>query len=179
MKDKKYHNKACCQGKCYCNMGQRVILVKRLQLTVDYWEYEKCNEYPAAPLNKEIRSTLSSMLSRKKIDKKLMNYLIKKKPQLGRFYLSPKIHERTLNVPGRPGVSNIRTVPENISAFLGFYLNPVVQTTPHIFENTRDFLSRLSYLQDIPENAILVSFDVVRLYPNIPHEEGIDLWKHF
>ena len=44
--------------------------------------YEKCNEFPAVQLNKEIRSTLSNMLSKKEIDKKVMNYLIKKKPQL-------------------------------------------------------------------------------------------------
>ena len=36
---------------------------------------------------------------------------------------------------------------------------------------------RLSYLQDIPENEILVSFDVVGLYPSIPHEEGIDIMR--
>ena len=38
--------------------------------------YEKCNEFPAVQLNKEIRPTLSSMLSKKEIDKKGMNYLI-------------------------------------------------------------------------------------------------------
>lgn len=66
-----------------------------------------------------------------------------------------------------------------ISAFLDFYLKSVVQTVPHILEVTRDFLRRWSYLQDIPENAILVSFDVVVLYPNIPHEEGIDIIRAF
>ena len=101
------------------------------------------------------------MLSKKEIDKKVMNYLIKKKPQLGRFYLLPKTHKRTFNVSGRPVVSNIGTSTENISAFIDFYLKPVVQTIPHILDDTRDFLSRLSYLQDMPENAILVSFDVV------------------
>ena len=59
--------------------------------------------------------------------------------------------------------------------FLIFIKKPVVQTIPHILEDTRDFLSRLSYLQNIQENAILVSFDVVELYPNIPYEEGIDI----
>ena len=128
-------------------------------------------------MNKEIRSTLSNMLSKKEIDKKVMNYLIKKKPQLWRFCILPKIHKRTLNVPGRSVVSNIGTATENITAFLDFYLKSVVQTIPHILEDTRDFLSRLSYLQDIPENEILVSFDVVGLYSNKPHEEGIDIMR--
>ena len=34
--------------------------------------YEKCNEFPAVQLNKEIRSILSSMLSKKEIDKKII-----------------------------------------------------------------------------------------------------------
>ena len=38
-----------------------------------------------------------------------MNYLIKKNPQIGQFYLSPKIHQRTFNVSGRLVVSNIGT----------------------------------------------------------------------
>ena len=40
-------------------------------------------------------------------------------------------------------------------------------------EDTRDCLSRLSYLQEILENVILASFDVVGLYLNIPNDEGL------
>lgn len=54
--------------------------------------HEKCNELAAVQLNNKIQGTLSSMLSKKEIDKKVMNYLIKKEPHLGRFYLLPKIH---------------------------------------------------------------------------------------
>lgn len=44
---------------------------------------EKCNEIQAVQLNTEIQSTLSIMLPKKDVDKKVMNYLIKKNPQLG------------------------------------------------------------------------------------------------
>ena len=115
----------------------------------------------------------------KGIDKKVMNYLIKKEAQLERFYLLPKIYRRTLNVPGGPVASNVGTATQNIFAFLDFYLIPIVQTIPHILEDTRYFLSGLCYLQDIPENAILVSFDAVGLYPNITHDKGIDIMRTF
>ena len=67
-----------------------------------------------------------------------MEYLIKKKPQLGRFYLLPKIHKTAFNVPGRPVISSNRTATENISALLDFYIymKPIVQTIPHILEDT-------------------------------------------
>ena len=36
------------------------------------------------------------MLRKKEIDKKLFNYLLVKNPQLGRFYLLPKIHKKKI-----------------------------------------------------------------------------------
>ena len=46
-------------------------------------------------------------------------------------------------------------------------------------EDTRDFLSKSSYLQDTPENAITVFFDMIVLYPKILYEEGIDIMRAF
>ena len=40
-------------------------------------------------------------------------------------------------------------------------------------------MSRLNELPEIPENAYLVSFDVVGLYARIPHEEGLEIIKYF
>ena len=71
------------------------------------------------------------------------------------------------------------TATENISAFFDFYLKSAVQTIPHILEDTRDFLSKSSYLQDTPENAIIVFFDMIVLYPKILYEEGIDIMRAF
>ena len=55
------------------------------------------------------------MLRKKEIDKKLCEYLCIKRPPLGRFYLLPKIHKRTKNVPGHPGLSNNGTTTETIN----------------------------------------------------------------
>ena len=82
--------------------------------------YEKCDQFQPEEPNKKIKSVLSRMLSRKEIDKKIIEYLIKKKPQLGRFYLLPKIHKRTFNVPGRPVISNNGTGRKTSLLFLLF-----------------------------------------------------------
>ena len=66
-----------------------------------------------------------------------------------------------------------------IYTYLEFYVKPVVETIPHIVEDTRDFLCRLNDLPEIPENAIIVTFDVVGLYPNIPHKERLEIMKNF
>ena len=83
-----------------------------------------------------------------------------------------------MNVPGRPVISNNWTATENISAFLDFRLKNTVSTTPHILEDTRDFLQRLNQIGDIPGNALLVLFNVVDLYPHIPHE-GVEIMRRF
>ena len=98
---------------------------------------------------------------------------------LGKFYLLSKIHKRTTSVPGRPVISNNSTVTENISAFLDFHLKPLVTKVPHSLEDTLDFLTRITEIKDIPGDALLVSFDVVGLYPHIPREESIEIMKKF
>ena len=62
------------------------------------------------------------MFNRKEISNKVRDHRLMKNPQLGRFYLLPKIHKRTSNVPGRPVISNNGIASENISAFLDFHL---------------------------------------------------------
>ena len=122
---------------------------------------------------------MRDMFNRKEINNKVRDYLIMKKPQLGKFYILPKILKRTSNVPRRPVISNNGTATENISAFLDFHLNNIVSTIPHILEDTRDFLQRLNQIGDIPGNALLVSFDVVGLYSHIPHEEVVEIMRRF
>ena len=90
-----------------------------------------------------------------------------------------KIHKRTTSLPGRPVISNNSTATENISAFLDFHLKSLVTKVPHILEDTSDFLARITEIKDLPEDALLVSFDVVGLYPQIPNEESIDIMKEF
>ena len=119
------------------------------------------------------------MIRKKEIDEKLADYLYIKRPQLGRFYLFSKIHKRTTSLPGRPVISNNSTATENISAFLDFHLKSLVTKVPHILEDTSDFLTRITEIKDLPEDALLVSFDVVGLYPQIPNEESIDIMKEF
>ena len=119
------------------------------------------------------------MLRKKEIDKKLFNYLLVKNPQFGRFYLLPKIHKRMTNIPGRPVIFNNGTSTENIPSCLDYHLKSLIPHVPHILEDTRDFVNRIQDPLDLPERSILVSFDVVGLYPHLPHEEGIETMAEY
>ena len=96
------------------------------------------------------------------------------KPKLGRFYLLPKIHRRLHNVPGRPVISNSGFFTENISAFLEYHLKPLSQKVKSFIKDTNDFLKKVNELRDLPDEYILCTIDVVGLYPNIPHKEGLE-----
>ena len=82
-----------------------------------------------------------------------------------------------MNVPGRPVISNNGTATERISSFLDFNLKNIIPTIPHISEDTQDFLYRIEQLQNIPEGTLLVSFDVVGLYPHVHYDEGLQNMK--
>ena len=84
--------------------------------------YENWNGNPLQKLNTEIKSVLRDILNRKEINKKIMDYLLIKRPQLGRFYLLPKTHKR----------KQIMVLEQKI--FLLF------STVPHVLEDIQDFL---------------------------------------
>ena len=89
----------------------------------------------------------------------------------------PKIHKRLSNVPGRPVISNCGAATEKVSAFLDLHLKPIMQAGKSYLRDTDDFLTKIKQLGPIPEGAILVTADVAGLYPNIPHEDGLNALK--
>ena len=78
------------------------------------------------------------------------------------------------DVPGTPVISNSGFFTENISAFLEYHLKPLSQKVKSFIKDTNDFLKKLNELRDLPDDFILCTIDVVGLYPNIPHKEGLE-----
>ena len=97
----------------------------------------------------------------------------KKATNLGKLYLLPKIHKRLENVPGRPVISNCGTPTEKVSEFLDSQLKPVMQSSRSYIKDSGDFIKKIKNIGTIPKDSILVTADVVGLYPSIPHEAGL------
>ena len=110
------------------------------------------------------------------IDDKTLDYLlVNSTPRAGRFYLLPKIHKK--GCPRRPVVSGCGTCTERVSEFVDFHIKPLVPEIPSYIKDTKHFLQVLRDLGRLPEGAILVTADVVGLYPHIPHEEGLSAMR--
>ena len=125
-------------------------------------------------------SIFQSLRKRKLITEeelKDFTYKYKKAINFGKMYLLPKIHKRLVNVPGRPVISNCGTPTEKASEFLDHHLQPIMKSGTSYIKDTNDFLSKLKNLKKVPDNAILVTADVVGLYPSIPHNEGLEVLK--
>ena len=70
-------------------------------------------------------------------------------------------------------ISNGGTSIEKVSEFLDYHLKPVMQSGRSYIKDIGDFFKKIKNLGSLPENAILVTVDVVGFYPSIPHEAGL------
>ena len=100
-------------------------------------------------------------------------YDYKNASNLGKLYFFPKIHKRLSNVPGHPVISNCGTPTKKASEFLDYHLKPVMQMSWSYIKDSGDFIEKIRRISNIPDDAILVTADVVGSYPSIPHELGL------
>ena len=135
--------------------------------------YEELHGDIVSPLVKIVMQYLSRVKVRGDVSDEILKYFLVKNPRVGRFYLLPKIHKRLHNVPGRPVISNCGYYTENISAFIDYHLQPISQKVKSYIKDTNDFLKKLRDLPPLPDDFLLCTVDVVGLYPNIPHDEGL------
>ena len=132
---------------------------------------------PSESLHSVINQAMGRIRQRRDVDDKTLEHLMVNNPNLGRFYLLPKIHARLNSVPGRPVISNSGFHTENFSEFLDFYLQPLAKSFRSYIKDTNHFLQKIQSLGNIPEDAILCTIDVVALYPSIPHNEGLEVLR--
>ena len=108
-----------------------------------------------------------------------LNYFVVEDPKIARFYLLPKIHKRLRNIPGRPIISNCGFHSENISSFLDCHLQPLAQNVKSYIKDTNHFLNKNKKLESLPDGIILCTMDVVGLYRNTRHGEGLASLRRF
>ena len=101
-------------------------------------------------------------------------YSFKKASNLGKLYFLPNIHKRFSFAPGRPVISNCGTPTEKVSEYLDHILKAVMQESWSCIRDFEHFFKKLKHLGQIPDGAVLVTADVVGLYPSISHKAGLE-----
>eukprot|EP00111_Clytia_hemisphaerica_P014126 TCONS_00041609-protein len=143
----------------------------------DEKSYELIKEEQTSDLKTNIEAFLTTIAYHYHIDKNTFEYLIPpNKPRIGLFYITPKIHKP--KIPGRPIVSAVNSVTENISEFLTKCVQPLTLTLKSFIKDTKHFLQK-TIDHNSSNTTYLVTFDIKSLYTNIPHEEGIEACLHY
>ena len=99
-----------------------------------------------------------------------------KKP--GKFYELFKVHKEHVppNLPpGRPVISGCGSFTENVSKYVDHHAKGMVPEIESYIQDTPDLLRQFEEMKDhiFSPETFPVSIDVVGLYPNIPHKEGL------
>ena len=116
----------------------------------------------------------SKWLQRSEISPEIASWIVNRKAKPGVAFGNIKTHKK--DNPLRLITSCCGTAIENLSAFTEFYLQPLARKQPSFIKDTTDLLNRIQKLNEqgpFPEGTLLVSWDVVSMFPNIDNELGL------
>jgi len=122
---------------------------------------------PIDEINAKVKTLINKLLKDNWIDKKTFNYLCNNNPYCPRMYGLPKAHK--VDTPLRPIVNSYDAPWYNLSKFLNPFLNILNNDNPYDIPNSLQLKNNISKIK-LDSNDILVSFDVVSLFPNVPLE---------
>ena len=71
------------------------------------------------------------------------------------------------------------TVVENLSVFTEYFLHPCIEKEPQILADTTALLKKVEdhLFSPFPAGTLLVSWDVISMYPSIDNEVGLSSCK--
>ena len=119
----------------------------------------------------KVKRTLDWAKSEELIDEDLYKILYREEPRTSNLYLLPNIHKK--ETPGRPIINSVGSLTETISALVDEILRKYSKLAKSYVKDTTHFLNLIKNYK-VEEAWLLCTVDVMVLYTNIPHEEGIE-----
>ena len=98
-----------------------------------------------------------------------------------KFYLLPKIHKNEWIIPailppGRPIITDTKSVSQNFSKYIDYFLQKITQHLPTYLQNSEDLKVEIDNIS-LPKNCLIFTLDVKDLYTSLPLEKIIKLTK--
>ena len=140
--------------------------------------YKSLQEDPTNRHLAVVESWCNKWVRKGEISDKVANWIINKEAKPGVAFGNIKTHKA--GNPLRLITSCCGTAIENLSAFTEFYLQPLARKFPSFIKDTTDLLNRIEDLNrsgPFPEGTLLVSWDVVSMFPNIDNQLGLTAVK--
>lgn len=133
--------------------------------------YQQVDGDPTQQLRSEINDYISAISRKGYLQKDMMDYLtLEEDVRTQKMYFLKKLHKNPTDV--RPIVSGCGGPTEKLSAFVDYFLQPLVLQVPSYIRDSKSLIARLEKLK-LDDAIQLVSIDVKSLYLHIPQDEGI------
>jgi hypothetical protein len=164
---------------CY----EHLTTVKILDDGINKEYYSRANEIDLEQTKSKIRSLVQEGLENDILTDEEYNAMLADDKDAAKFYCTFKVHKKHEPMtapPPRPIISGSGSVTENTAAYVEFHIKDVAKEHRSYLQDTPDFLRYIDKLNQGPaleDDQILVTWDVVGLYNNILHEEGLDSLK--
>ncbi|KAJ8047538.1 hypothetical protein HOLleu_06564 [Holothuria leucospilota] len=162
------------KGSRFVIMDKNDYQTKMEQQLTNPLHYNIMTEDPSNKFHQEVTHWAYKWLRRQQISEEIFNWITEVIPKPGVAYGNVKTHKD--GNPVRLITSCCGTAIERLSAFTEFYLKPLAQNLPSFLKDTSDLLNKIKAVNNsgpLPANTILVSWDVVAMFPNIDNKLGI------
>ncbi|XP_046397784.1 uncharacterized protein LOC124164498 [Ischnura elegans] len=130
--------------------------------------YKELKSDPTAKLERSTRSIIKTSSIPAEVQRKLLPSA--SKPP--RLYGLPKVHKE--GIPLRPIVSNIGAPTYLLAQYLAEALQPFTGNSSSFVKNSTHFIERLQETT-VKNGDLLVSFDIVSLFTNVPINDSIKI----
>ena len=162
----------------YIRASEKIMKVgdtKQCYLRVDDIELERTKS--------KIKSVVKEGLDNQILSKEEYDAMLSDDKDAAKFYCTFKVHKNHKPMtapPPRPIVSGSGSVTENIAAYVQYHIKDILTQHQAYLQDTPDFLRYIEKINTGPaleDNQMLVTWDVVGLYNNIPHDDGLGSLK--
>ena len=141
---------------------------------IDEKHYKRLSGNPTTVFKNEIHQQLQVWFDNGQLTKKEYEFLKIDHPITPVFYCLPKVHKDPVHPKGRPIVAAIGSLTENISSFVDFFLQPIVNSLPSFTQDSTDLLKTLKSVQDPTTVTYMACLDVESLYTSVPHTGALE-----
>ena len=124
----------------------------------------------------KLKNKLITKLKKIKLDTRMDDITYRRMYPTGvvipKFYGLPKVHKE--NTPLRPIVSSIGSVSYGISKELARIIKPLVGSTEHQVNNSKEFIEEIKKIK-LEEGECITSYDVSALFTSVPIPSALDI----
>ena len=160
------------KGKCLVVMDKEDYIKKMEEKLSDETTYKRLDQDPTNEVKESIAKELLRLKEERQIDNKTYYQLTPTKARIPRMYGQPKVHKA--NYPLREIVDSTGSVTKPIDKYISKIIQKYVGKTPYYVKNSAHFVEMIKDLT-VEDDEILVSYDVVALYPSVPQDEALDI----